>query len=221
MIIEFLGPGGSGKTTLVRQVSEELRNLRPVVSDFSRFSWTGILSNPLRFFSEAIAVIRVYLFRGSNIEVPEFGRHQATLTFYLFLSRVMPALRKISHLLNPGPTIFLIEHGHWTYRYDISRHLGRDDSFSFLPIDGLISLDFDEKTVVHRIAARGLSKGPESRSIVEDSNYAKNYFAHVRKWQSLAVNSTSQVLVLDCSRPIDQLAREAVASILAWGTKEK
>ena len=222
MIIEFMGPGGSGKTTLIRQVSSELSNLRPIVSDFSHFSWTGILSNPLRFLSEAIVVIRVYLFTGSKIEVRQFGRNQAKLTFYLISSRVMPALRKISHLLNPSPnTVFLMEHGHWTYRYDISKHLGKDAEFSVLPLDGLISLEFDEKTVVGRVAARGLSKGPESRSIVEDPNYAKNYFAHVRKWQSTAVNSTDQTLVLDSSRPIDQLASEAVAAILAWGAKNK
>lgn len=213
VVIEFMGPGGAGKSTLVAACHEWLKDDFAVRSSFGQTSWPGVLSSPLKWTRVFAQLFWVYGIRKRRDSIPFFSGNPLRERAYLLLSRVLPHQRKLSSCLTRTFDILLMEHGAVTFRYDLCAQSGIEPKALTLRCDAIVVMRVSSEEMIKRLHKRNLSKGPESLNIAQDEEYREKYLALVNSGISFAESSGIPVLNLDGSLPVRLLTKKVATFV--------
>ena len=211
VVIEFMGVGGAGKSTLVAECRRTLARGFVVQATFDTLDVTGVLRHPWKWFGGFGQFFIRYMFFRRNLAIPGLAGLKEKI--YLLLTRVVAHQYKLSHLLSEKADFYLLEHGPFTFRYDEFAQAGRELRAHSLWADAVIILQPSREVALARIRERGIAKGPESRAISESIEYREAYWNLVNEGIRFAKQSSVPHLMLGADRPTKQLTSEALAFI--------
>lgn len=180
MVVELLGPAGAGKSTLAPLIAEQLRARGLAVEHSVQVGrWQALFREPWKTVSTLTILFATYSHLRSDSIRPRELTGTIRLGSYLLFTRAKNYMTKISILWEKVPDVYILEHGEFFFQSDQQLYSQRRSNALPLRSDVVINIEIPEAEVLARLTKRGLSKGPESRAIVNELEFRRHYLASI------------------------------------------